>query len=121
MVSELNLLNVDTRVKQLKMNHVHKIVNNKGPSYMKEHFLNVSEIHKYQTRSNEHNFFISQCQGPKSQTFYYSAIKDWNDLPDHLKGIQNKAEAISTTVVPIRILIRTTVVPIRILICTTEM
>ena len=92
MLSELNLLNVDTRVKQLKMNHVHKIVNNKGPAYMKEHFLNVNEIHKYQTRSNEHNFFISQCQGPKSQTFYYSAIKDWNDLHDHLKGIQNNGK-----------------------------
>ena len=29
MLSELNLVNVDTRVKQLKLKHVHKIVNNK--------------------------------------------------------------------------------------------
>ena len=41
MLSELNLVNVDTRVKQLKLNHVHKIVNNKCPEYMKEKFVNV--------------------------------------------------------------------------------
>ena len=41
MPSELNLVNVDTRVKQLKLNHVHKIVNNKCPAYMKENFVNV--------------------------------------------------------------------------------
>ena len=35
--------------------------------------------------------------------------------------MREKAEAIRTTVVPIRILIRTTVMPIRILIRTTEM
>ena len=77
-LSELNLVNVDTRVTQVKLNHVHKIVNNKCPAYMKENFVNVKDFHKYQTRFSEHNFIIPDCQGPKSHTFYYSAIKDWN-------------------------------------------
>ena len=88
-LSELNLVNVDTRLKQLKLNHVHKIVNNKCPAYMKENFLNVKDFHIYQTRFSEHNFTIPDCQGPKSHTFYYSAIKDWNSLPEKLKTIQD--------------------------------
>ena len=89
MLSELNLVNVDTRVKQLKLNHVHKIVNNKCPAYMKENFVNVKHFHKYQTRFSEHNFTILDCQGPKSHIFYYSAIKDWNSLPEKLNTLQD--------------------------------
>ena len=33
MLSELNLVNVDTRVKQLKLNHVYKIVIKNCPAY----------------------------------------------------------------------------------------
>ena len=33
-LSELDSVNVYTRVKQLKLNHVHEIVYNKCPSYM---------------------------------------------------------------------------------------
>ena len=29
------------------------------------------------------------CQGPKGHTFYYSAIKDWNNLPEKLETIQD--------------------------------
>ena len=50
MLSELNLINVDTRVKLLKLNHVRKIVHNKCPSYMSENFVNVTAVHQYQTR-----------------------------------------------------------------------
>ena len=32
---------------------------------------------------------IPDCQGPKSYTFYYSAFKDWNCLPEKQKTIQN--------------------------------
>ena len=88
MLSELNLVNVDTKVKQLKLNHVHKIVNNKCPAYMKENFVNVQDFHRYQTRFSEHNFIIPDCQGPKSHTFYYSTITDCN-LPKKLKNIQD--------------------------------
>ena len=29
------------------------------------------------------------CQGSISNTFYYSAIKDWNGLPDSIKSIKD--------------------------------
>ena len=53
------------------------------------YFVNVKDFHKYQTRFSEHNFIIADCQGPKSHTFYYSAMKDWNSLPEKLKTIQD--------------------------------
>ena len=56
---------------------------------MKENFVNVKDFYKYQTVFSEHKFTIPDCQGPKSQTFYYSAIKDWNSLPEKLKTIQD--------------------------------
>ena len=73
----------------MKLSHVHKIVNNKCPVYMKENFVNGKDFHKYQTRFSEHNFIIPDCQGPKGYTFYYSAIKDWNSLSEKLKTIQD--------------------------------
>ena len=58
---------------------------------MKENFVNVKDFHKYmyQTRFSEHNFTIPDCQCPKRHTFYYSAIKDWNMLPEKQKTIQD--------------------------------
>ena len=91
-LSELNLVNVDTRVKQLKLNHVHKIVNNKCPSYMKDNFVSIKDTHRYHTRASEHNFIIPNCQGSISNTFYYSAIKDWNGLPDSIKSIKDSVK-----------------------------
>ena len=76
-------------MKQLKLNHVHKIVNNKCPSYMKDNFVNIKDTHRYHTRASEHNFIIPNCQGSISNTFYYSAVKDWNGLPDSIKSIKD--------------------------------
>ena len=39
-----NLLNVDFKVKQLCLSHVHKIFNGTGPSYLSEHFIRASVI-----------------------------------------------------------------------------
>ena len=46
----------------------------------------------YQTRFSEHNFTIPDCQGPKSHTFYYSAIKDWNNLPEKTENHTRQQE-----------------------------
>ena len=54
---------------------------------MTQNFVNVNDFHKYHTRFSEHNFIIPDCQSPKSHTFYYSVIKDWNSLPEKLKTI----------------------------------
>ena len=38
-LDSLNMLNVDFRVKQLRLSHVHKIFNETGPSYLSEYFI----------------------------------------------------------------------------------
>ncbi len=45
--SSIGWLNVQNRVKQLRLNHVHKIVNKKCPSYMNNNFRLVSDIHSH--------------------------------------------------------------------------
>ena len=88
-LSSIGLLNVEHRVKQLRLNHVHKIYYNKCPSYMKEDFLKVNEHHTYNTRSSQHNFVVPKIKGVESTTFFYNAIKDWNSLPGHIKETKN--------------------------------
>ena len=88
-LAEMSLLNVDNRNKQLRLNHVFKIVKNKCPSYMKENFIYVKDVHSYSTRANMYNFSVPKCYGKENMTFYYCAIKDWNDLPNHLKNLNN--------------------------------
>ena len=43
----LNLLNVETRVKQLRLNRVHKIFYNLCPSYLQESFVPLRDVHHH--------------------------------------------------------------------------
>ena len=76
MLSELYLVNVDTRVKLLKLNHVRKIVHNKYPSYMSENFVNVTAVHQYQTRSRGYNLKFLTVMVPKVQLFIIHSLPD---------------------------------------------
>jgi hypothetical protein len=87
-LADMSLLNVESRNTQLRLNHVFKIVNDKCPSYMKENFKFVKDVHTYNTRSNLHDFCLPKNCGKDNATFVYSAIKDWNALPTYIKTIQ---------------------------------
>ena len=84
-LDSLNMLNVDFRVKQLRLSHVHKIFNETGPSYLSEHFSKASNVHHHFTRGSTENFVVPSVRGVAATTFYLSAIKDWNSLPSHVK------------------------------------
>ena len=84
-LDSLNMLNVDFRVKQLRLSHVHKIFNETGPSYLSEYFVETSDVHQHFTRSSIDNFVIPSVSGAAATTFYYSGIKDWNSLPLDVK------------------------------------
>ena len=81
----LNLLNVETRVKQLRLNHVHKIFNNLCPLYLQENFVASKHVHHHNTISSGYNFLVPNCKGVEDPTFYYTGIKAWNSLPEWLK------------------------------------
>ena len=69
-LNSLNMLNVDFRVKQLRLSHVNKIFNGTGPSYLSEQFIKVSDVHF--TRGSTENFTF--CQWCCSNNF----LLQWN-------------------------------------------
>ena len=90
-LDSLNMLNVEARVKQLRLNHVFNIVQGLAPNYLQENFTLVSSTSRYATRSSSNrNFIVPQISTYEAGTFYYSAIKDWNVLPVNIKEITNK-------------------------------
>ena len=50
-LDKVNMLCVDDRVCQLRLNHVHNIVHNRAPKYLYHNFVSVNEHHNYNTRS----------------------------------------------------------------------
>jgi len=57
-LSSLGFLNVENRVKQLRLNHDHKIFNNACPSYLKNkknNFAKINKYYKHNTRSSRFN------------------------------------------------------------------
>ena len=89
-LSDINILKVEDRAKQLRLNHVYNIFHELAPQYLNQNFLRVSECHSYSTRGSAYNFKIPPLKGCDSQTFYYNAILDWNNLPDDIKSIENR-------------------------------
>ena len=89
-LEKVNMLNVTNRVKQMKLNHVFKIYNGSGPDYMKDNFLKLADtLLRNCTRASTNNFFLPRVTGQGINSFYYSAIKNWNSLPAAIKEIQN--------------------------------
>ena len=79
------MLNVEFRIKQLRLSHAYKIYNETGPLYLREHFVKTSDVHHHFTRGSTENFVAPSVSGVAATTFYYSAIKDWNSLPLDIK------------------------------------
>ena len=67
---------------------MHKIFYNLRPLYLKENFVLLKDIHHHNTRSSGYNFFVTNCQGVESSTFYYTGIKDWTSLSEWLKQME---------------------------------
>ena len=84
-LDSLGMLNVDFRVKQLRLGYAHKIFNDRCPSYLSEDFVKTSDIHRHNTRGSSEIFVVPSVSGVAATTFYYSAIKDWNSLPSEVK------------------------------------
>ena len=88
---KLDMLNVSDRVKQNKLNHVHRIWNRTGPHYMRENFDRLCDIESRNcTRASANNFFLPRVKQQGTNTFFYSGIKDWNSLPASIKQIKEE-------------------------------
>jgi hypothetical protein len=88
-LSSLNFMNVNDRVTFLKLCHVHKIFYENGAPYLRENFLKLSNVHHHRTRGSHFNFIVPKIKSSASSTFYFTAIREWNVLPDNIRCITN--------------------------------
>ena len=86
----VNMFPVSDRVIQLKLNHMFKVKNGQCPEYMKENFSLIGETDsRIGTRATRNNFFLPRVTGQAIHTFYFSAVKEWNRLPNSIKELTN--------------------------------
>ena len=68
--------------------YVFKIRNQTSPSYMLSNFNRLNAINNRMTlRASETDFFGPRVSGQGANTFFFTAIKDWNSLSTDLKNI----------------------------------
>ena len=67
---------------------MHKLFYDLCPTYLKEHFVPLKDVHQYCTRSIHYNFLVPHYQNLDKSTFTYAGIADWNSLPECLKTIE---------------------------------
>ena len=85
---KIDALNVSDQVKQLKMNHVFKIKKQTSPSYMLSNFTRLNANNsRMTTRASATDFFVPRVSGQGANTFFFTAIKEWNSLSTDLKNI----------------------------------
>jgi hypothetical protein len=84
-LSTIQYLNVNNRVKFLKLCHAYKIFHLSSPKYLQQFFTKTSSVHKYPTRGSAYNFHVPKVKSSAGSTFYFSAIREWNFLPNHIK------------------------------------
>merc|ERR1712240_856161 len=71
-----------------KLGHVFKIKNKSCPIYLRANFLKLDQnTHRRETRSKAYNFQVPRVN---TNTFAYSAIKDWNSLSYPIKDIKGE-------------------------------
>ena len=87
--SDVVILNIENRVQQLRINHIHKNVYGKGPKYIWQHFSKARDLHHHSTRGKYFFFLVPNVNGLTSTTFYCKAIKDSNSLLIPLKSTKN--------------------------------
>ncbi len=85
---DLNLLKIPRRVQQLRLNITHKIYHNQAPTYLQANF-HKNRVSTHRTRGSQGNFVVPNVKGAEGSTFYFNAIKDWNNLPIDIKNCEN--------------------------------
>jgi hypothetical protein len=86
----LNWLPIESRVSQIKVTHMFRILNNESPKYLRDGISKMHEKHKYNTRSGEMALFKPKLNTQGQKTFLYTAISQWNSLPKDVQSETTK-------------------------------
>ena len=87
----LNLLPFQKRVMYFRCIFIFKCINDLSSDFFKDTFLDVSLSHSFNTRySTRGNLILPKCNTEYlKKSFIYSAINQWNLLPNHLKAMES--------------------------------
>ena len=78
---ELSWLSIPDRVNLFRIRH------NLAPTYLLPNFCSISSVHSHNTRGSSFNFQLSRELSLSPSSFAFTAIKQWNSLPNNLKDI----------------------------------
>ena len=85
----VNMLPIELRVKQLKLNLVYNIINDRAPRYL-SNYINVScKQHGINTRSSYVSLHVPYVKSFGQTSFYYTGVLAWNKLPQHIQSVLN--------------------------------
>ena len=84
---DLSLLTIPDHVKFFKMMHLFRIRHKLAPKYLLPNFTSVAQVHDHNTRGSSYNFQLSRELSFSPNGFAFTAIKEWNDLPNVLKTV----------------------------------
>ena len=89
-LQKAGLLSTQKRACQLRLNHAFNIFHGNSPEYLSVNFERAQSIHNHNTRNSPVNFTVPRTNHLGQTTFYYNAIKDWNDLPQDIRLLPGK-------------------------------
>lgn len=86
---ELGILKVDKRVMFIKIMMVYKIIQRTVPKYLYDYYVFVRDVHCISTRARINNIYLYRFKSVVGKnSFLYSSAVAWNELPDHIKQLQ---------------------------------
>ena len=88
-LQDLLWLNVPDRVRFFRISHLFRIWHKIAPKYLLPNFKSISNAHTHNTRGSSYNFHLSRELSVSPNGFSFTAIEQWNQLPNSLKSIDN--------------------------------
>ena len=83
-INAVSWLYFPKRVKFFKLCHLFKVKKGLAPSHLSRDFVSTRNIHSHLTGGSDLNYSADSHRFPPN-TFHYSVIRDWNQLPDRIK------------------------------------
>ena len=87
--SSSNMLPVEYRVIQLKLNHMFNIVHGSAPEYLKNN-INITREPAHNTRSGSFACYIPNVKSFGIKSFFFTGSKLWNSLSHSIQCITDK-------------------------------